>query len=74
MQNYHITKRAAGWVLTAEGQEYAILTAPTKAGIIVQTRAFAVGKVMSVKIHKLNGRIQEERTYPRSSDPRRSPG
>lgn len=28
----------------------------------------------SVKIQKENGRIQEERTYPRSADPKESPG
>jgi len=28
----------------------------------------------SVKIQKENGRFQEERTYPRSKDPRRSKG
>jgi hypothetical protein len=28
----------------------------------------------SVKIQKENGRIQEERTYPRSADPRESKG
>ena len=28
----------------------------------------------SVKIQKQNGRFQEERTYPRSKDPRRSEG
>jgi hypothetical protein len=28
----------------------------------------------SVKIQKQNGRFQEERTYPRSKDPRRSRG
>jgi hypothetical protein len=28
----------------------------------------------SVKIQKENGRFQEERTYPRSADPKRSPG
>jgi len=28
----------------------------------------------SVKIQKQNGRIQEERTYPRSRDPRKSKG
>jgi len=28
----------------------------------------------SVKIQKENGRIQEERTYPRSKDPRESKG
>lgn len=28
----------------------------------------------SVKIHKLDGTIQEERTYPRKDDPRNTPG
>ena len=28
----------------------------------------------SVKIQKLNGRFQEERTFPRSKDPRKSKG
>ena len=28
----------------------------------------------SVKIQKENGRIQEERTYPGSNDPKKSPG
>ncbi len=28
----------------------------------------------SVKIQKMNGRIQEERTYPGSKDPRKSKG
>jgi hypothetical protein len=30
----------------------------------------AVGKMGSVRIKKRNGKIQEERTYPRSMDPR----
>ncbi len=28
----------------------------------------------SVKIQKTNGRYQEERTYPREADPKKSPG
>ena len=28
----------------------------------------------TVRIHNRDGRIQEERTFPRSADPRRSPG
>lgn len=28
----------------------------------------------SVKIQKMNGRFQSERTYPKSKDPKRSPG
>ena len=29
---------------------------------------------VTVKIHKLDGKIQEERTYPRSADPKRRKG
>jgi len=36
--------------------------------------AKAAPKPVSVKIHKLNGQFQEERTYPRSADPRQSKG
>lgn len=28
----------------------------------------------SVRIKKMDGKIQEERTFPRASDPKRSPG
>jgi len=43
------------------------------------TAGGAIKKVLgedggSVKIQKENGRIQEERTYPRSKDPRESKG
>jgi Uncharacterized protein conserved in bacteria (DUF2188) len=43
------------------------------------TRGGALRKVLgqaggSVKIQNKNGRLQEERTYPKSKDPTRSPG
>jgi hypothetical protein len=34
----------------------------------------AIGGPGSVKIEKVNGRYQEERTFPRSADPRKSKG
>lgn len=37
--------------------------------------AKAIGKEGgSVKIQKVNGKFQEERTFPRSADPKKSPG
>jgi hypothetical protein len=76
MKNYHITKArdGEGWNLKAEGGKRATLTAETKAEIIKETREFAQGKEISVKIHTGDGKIQEERTYPRSSDPKKTPG
>jgi hypothetical protein len=43
----------------------------TKGGVLERTIGSAGG---SVKIQKMNGRYQEERTYPRSADPRKSKG
>jgi hypothetical protein len=43
----------------------------TKGGVLERTLGSDGG---SVKIQKMNGRYQEERTYPRSADPRKSKG
>lgn len=44
--------------------------------LIKQTAAAAVAsrEAVTVKIHKENGRIQKERTYPGSADRRKSKG
>ena len=67
------TKRR--WVLKTDGsgqtvKTFATKAAATKGGVLEK----AVGKTGSVKIKKRNGKIQEERTYPRSADPRGSKG
>ena len=46
-------------------------TEATKGGVLQDALGSAGG---SVKIQKENGRLQEERTYPRSADPRESKG
>lgn len=74
MDNYDITKGDKGWKLTKKGNERATKTAETKKEIIQQTRGFMADKVGSVKIHKENGQIQEERTYQRRNDPRKTKG
>jgi hypothetical protein len=43
----------------------------TKGGVLERAVGSSGG---SVKIQKENGRYQEERTYPRSRDPRKSKG
>lgn len=42
----------------------------TKGGAL----ADAIGGPGSVRIHKVDGKIQEERTFPGSADPRKSKG
>ena len=66
-------KNAGRWVLKNQAgttvKSFTDKASATAAGVLA--RAIKRG---TVQIHKANGRIQEERTYPRSADPRRSPG
>ena len=64
------------WKLSKNGADRATATFDTKAeaikgGVLKQELGTAGG---SVSIQKLNGKFQEERTYPRSADPKKSPG
>jgi hypothetical protein len=59
------------WELKREGsgeviKRFKTKAAATKGGVLER----AVNKMGSVRIRKRNGKIQEERTYPRSMDPR----
>jgi hypothetical protein len=70
----HDVKRKR-WMLKHEGTGQAVKSfgtkaAATKGGVLEK----AVGGKGSVRIRKRNGKIQEERTYPRSADPRGSKG
>lgn len=69
-KTYHVTKTEQGWQGKAENAQRASVTGQTKAEVKQKTIEIAKsqGKT-SVKIHKENGKIQEERTYPKSSDP-----
>jgi len=63
------------WELKTEGSSEVVKKFPTKAaalkgGVLEK----AVGRRGSVRIRKRDGKIQEERTYPRSADPRGSKG
>ncbi len=74
MDNYHITKDGETWKFEKEGSDRAIKRSGTKTGAMDYMREYMDGKTGSVKIHKEDGTIQEERTYPRRVDPTRSPG
>jgi hypothetical protein len=74
MTNYHITKTSTGWGLKKEDATRATKITETKAEILEYIKGgFSLNSV-SVKIHKVNGEFQEERTYPKSSDPRKTKG
>ena len=74
MKNYHITKDSDGWKLKGQGAERATIRADTKAEIVHNTSEYMNNKLRDVKIHKEDGKIQEERTYQRKDDPTKSPG
>jgi uncharacterized protein YdaT len=67
---YHVTKTENGWQGKKEGAERASTTGNTKKEVVERTIEIAKNKDnSSVKIHKEDGKIQEERTFPKSSDP-----
>lgn len=67
---YHITKTKEGWQGKLEGSTKASVTGATKDEVVKKTIEIAKNKEnSSVIIHKQDGKIQEERTYPRNSDP-----
>lgn len=76
MKRMDVVKDKDGWKAESGGQTVRGTKAPTKAGAVNQTaaKARADAEPVSVTIHKENGRIQEERTYPRSADPHGSKG
>jgi hypothetical protein len=66
-------KNAGRWVLKNQAGA-TVKSFSHKASAIAGGVLARAVKRGTVQIHKTNGRIQEERTYPRSADPRRSPG
>jgi len=78
LPKYTLTKdeKKNDWVLTNDATDRVKKRFDTKteatAGGALQKAVGSDGG--SVKIQKENGRFQEERTYPRSKDPRKSKG
>jgi hypothetical protein len=77
MENYHLIPAPEGWKLTMENSARTVDVFRTKEdGIqsclkIITERDHGIG---SLKIHRVDGTFEEERTYPRSADPVESPG
>lgn len=74
LDKFHLTKKNDEWRLEKAGSNRAVAKAPTKAEAMQKMQKHMSKNEGSVRIHKANGRIQEERTYPRSKDPRKSKG
>jgi len=76
MKNYHLVHKNGDWKLQKEHAERGSISFGdlNKEAAIRQSAAFLGNRSGSLKIHKLDGTIQEERTYPRSADPTKSKG
>jgi hypothetical protein len=74
MKNYELVHAGDQWKFRAQGADRAIKAFDSKQ----EGKDFSTGYMRdhggSLKIKKLDGTIQEERTYPRDDDPRKSPG
>lgn len=75
MDNYHLTKEDDQWKLHRQGADRASKVFDgTKEEAIRQSADYLKDRGGSLKIHKEDGKFQEERTYPKSADPRESKG
>jgi hypothetical protein len=74
MKRIDVVKKGDEWV--AESGRNVITRSKTKQQAVRSTAkaARSSGEATSVRIHNVDGRIQEERTYGRGADPRRSRG
>ena len=76
LPSYHLTKKGEKWRLEPAGSDRAIRIFDRKedalkGGVLREAVGRGGG---SVKIHKQDGRIQQERTYPHNRDPKDSKG
>ena len=71
-----LVKKNNEWRAESNGRAVSGTRARLKEAAIKKTArvARASSQPVTVKIHKEKGSIQEERTYPRRADPRRSKG
>jgi hypothetical protein len=73
-QRIDIVHKDDTWVAESSGQR--LMIGSTKDDLVrnVAQAVRQTGTPTSVRIHGMNGRIQEERTYGKGADPRRSKG
>lgn len=76
MKNYHLTKSGNNWKLKKEDSSRATMNFGdlNKTDAVKKSAEILANSNSSLKIHKTDGKIQEERTYPRSADPKQSKG
>jgi hypothetical protein len=76
MKRIDVVKKGDHWVGQTNGQTVRGTKAPQKTDAVKKAAQVAKSdsQPVTVKIHKENGRIQEERSYPSKADPHRTKG
>lgn len=76
IKRWDLVKRGDNWRAESGGRAVPGTSAERKIDAVRNTaeKAKSNPAPVTVKVHKENGRIQEERTYPSSADPRKSKG
>lgn len=76
MENYHLIHEDGKYKLKKENAERASkVIESNKIDAIKESKNFIIEQGGgSLKIHKNNGGFREERTFPKSSDPKKSKG
>jgi hypothetical protein len=73
MKTYHLVPNGNSWKLKFEGGKV-LANYESKLEGITDSIRFVERETGSLKIHRADGTIEEERTYPRSADPAERPG
>ncbi|MEX1002191.1 MAG: DUF2188 domain-containing protein [Crocinitomicaceae bacterium] len=76
MDNYFLQNNGSDWELKKEGNSKASKTFKdmNKTEATQAAAQFMKNHSGSLKIRKLDGKFEEERTYPKSKDPKKSKG
>ena len=74
MDRYDLVSSGDEWKLQKKGAERAAKVFDSKQEGMRESIEFMRNHGGSLRIHKQDGKIQEERTYPRSADPKKTPG
>ena len=69
MNNHHLRMRGGNWVLVKEGSEPAIKSFWTKREGVTYSLSYIERHGGTLAIHRLDGSLQEEFTYPVGGEP-----
>jgi len=74
VDNFDIVYTKNKWKFKKQGSERSIKNSNNKEDLVKYMQGYMKNKTGSVKIHKKNGKYQEERTYQRADDSKSTKG